>query len=53
MGRDAVKLRYDSDADFLEAAFEKGTGVAYDTDDERLKYASTRNGKPLALMRSV
>lgn len=40
-----INLWYDSDADFLEIVFEKGKGVAYDTDDGRVEVRLDAQGK--------
>ena len=48
MGESGIKLWYDSDADFLEVVFEKGKGVAYDTDDERVEVRLDAQGKVLS-----
>ncbi|MCY4579029.1 MAG: DUF2283 domain-containing protein [Chloroflexi bacterium] len=48
MGKDAIKLWYDSEADFLEVVFEKGKGVAYDTDDDRIEVRLDAQGKVLS-----
>lgn len=48
MGESGIRLWYDSDADFLEVVFEKGKGVAYDTDDERVEMRLDGQGKVLS-----
>lgn len=48
MGESGIKLWYDSDADFLEVVFEKGKGVAYDTDDERVEVRLDAQGRVLS-----
>ena len=48
MGKDAIRLWYDSEADFLEVVFEKGKGVAYDTDDDRVEVRLDADGNVLS-----
>ena len=48
MGKDSIKLWYDSEADFLEVVFEKGKGVAYDTEDERVEVRIDEDGRVLS-----
>ena len=48
MGESGIRLWYDFDADFLEVVFEKGKGVAYDTDDERVEVRLDADGKVLS-----
>ena len=43
-----MKLWYDSEADFLEVVFEKGAGVSYDTDDERVEVRLDEDGNILS-----
>ena len=43
-----MKLWYDSEADFLEVIFQKGKGVAYDTEDERVEVRLDADGKVLS-----
>ena len=43
-----MKLWYDSEADFLEVVFEKGAGIAYDTDNERVEVRLDAQGKVLS-----
>ena len=48
MGTEVMKLWYDSEADFLEVVFEKGAGVAYDTEDERVEVRLDAQGRVLS-----
>ena len=48
MGKEPIKLWYDSEADFLEVVFEKGKGVAYDTGDERVEVRLDADGNVLS-----
>lgn len=48
MGDSEIKLWHDSEADFLEVVFEKGAGVSYDTDDERVEVRLNAQGKVLS-----
>ena len=48
MGKEAIRLWYDSEADFLEVVFEKGKGVAYDTEDERVEIRLDADGNVLS-----
>ena len=48
MGDSGITLWYDSEADFLEVVFEKGAGVAYDTNDERVEVRLDAQGKVLS-----
>ena len=48
MGKDSIKLWYDSEADFLEVVLEKGKGVAYDTEDERVEVRIDEDGRVLS-----
>ena len=50
MGKEAIRLWYDSEADFLEVVFEKGKGVAYDTEDERVEIRLDADGTCSAFM---
>ena len=43
-----MNLWYDSEADFLEVVFEKGKGVAYDTEDERVEVRIDEDGRVLS-----
>lgn len=48
MGDSGIKLWYDSEADFLEVVFEKGKGVACDTEDERIEVRLDAGGNILS-----
>lgn len=48
MGDAGIKFWYDSEADFLEVVLEKGAGVAYDTNDERVEVRLDAQGKVLS-----
>ena len=48
MGKQAMKLWYDAEADFLEVVFKKGKGVAYDTEDERVEVRIDSDGDILS-----
>lgn len=48
MGEKPIKLWYDPEADFLEVVFEKGAGIAYDTEDDRVEVRVDKNGKVLS-----
>lgn len=48
MAEGAIKLWYDSEADFLEIVLEKGNGIAYDTDDERVEVRLDEEGNVLS-----
>lgn len=48
MDKTAMKLWYDPGADFLEVIFDRGVGVAEDTEDERVEVRVDQQGKVLS-----
>jgi uncharacterized protein YuzE len=48
MDKTAMKLWYDPEADFLEVIFDRGMGVAKDTEDERVEVRVDEHGKVLS-----
>ena len=48
MGKGSIKLWYDSEADFLEVVLERGKGVAYDTEDDRIEVRLDEDGNILS-----
>ncbi|HZA21394.1 MAG TPA: DUF2283 domain-containing protein [Dehalococcoidia bacterium] len=48
MDKTAMKLWYDPEADFLEVIFDRGVGVAEDTEDERVEVRVDKHGRVLS-----
>jgi uncharacterized protein YuzE len=48
MDKTAMKLWYDPEGDFLEVIFDRGVGVAEDTEDERVEVRVDQQGRILS-----